>query len=115
MALMLKQSLAEEDTRIALMVAWGVGLPVITAFSFYFGTVAVSKHLVDLQLHDLQAAGIFAVGGAILGTILALAVTFIYPRVVVRDLHREGHHAELDEHGAAPELVPNVGPGDLRH
>lgn len=113
---MLKRSLAEEDTRLALLVAWGVGLPVITLFSWYIGTVAVSKHIVDLQLGDLHAAGIFAVIGAAIGAIVASVFTLIYPRVAFADLKREWHEPELaHEPGGAPDIIPNIGPGDMSH
>lgn len=106
---MLKRSLAEEDTRLAILVAWAVGLPVITLFSWYFGTIAVSRHIVDLRIGDLKNAGVFAVGGAVIGVIVASVFTFVYPRTVFADLEREWHEPVLHhEPGAAPDLIPDA-------
>ena len=98
----IKEIMAEEDTRIALLVGWNVFLPVLTVIGFYVGTIVVDEHTIDLQRHDLIAALPFAGFGAAIGTAIGLFLTFVYPNMVHRDLRREhavgyeSHEHEMD-------------------
>ncbi|RYG65390.1 hypothetical protein EON77_18595 [bacterium] len=101
----IKEIMAEEDTRIGLLVGWNVILPVLTIMSFYFGTITVSKHIVDLQVHDLVNALPYAGFGAAIGTAIGLFLTFVYPKMVHRDLRREhavGYEAHREEGDSQP-------------
>ena len=107
----LKRLMGEEDTRLALLVGWGFVLPVVTVFSYYFGTIAVSKHVYDLQREDMMAAIPYGVGGFAIGLAFAVFATFIYPRLVFGDLDREAHAHREDEsgyHGHTPGEEPDL-------
>ena len=102
--------MAEEDTRIGVLFGWNILLPILTILGFYFGTIAVDEHIIDLQVHDLVRALPYAGFGALLGTIIALFLTFIYPRMVHHDLRRE-HAVGYEPHRAEGEIFTS----DLRH
>jgi predicted histidine transporter YuiF (NhaC family) len=90
-----------EDNAIAMGLAWTVGVLFCTAAGFYFTNIASSKHIVDLQTKDMKASLIGAALGFLVGVLIALAVTFIYPRWTARDEehHAHGHHDETEEPG----------------
>ena len=106
----MREKMAEEDTRLAILIGWNVVLPVCTLFGFYFGTIAVSKHIVDLQRHDMINALPFAGLGALVGTLIGLYLTFGYPNGKFDDLRRE-HAVGYEAHRAEPDGVssPDLG------
>lgn len=87
-----------EDTALATLAAWSLGLVIFTLAGFYFGTIAghdnhpqgIHKDLDPLQL---QQALPFALGGLIIGIVFALWITFGYVPAKLRELELEqGHH-----------------------
>ena len=94
---MFKKIKGEEDTRIAFFFGWFVAVPVLTILGYYFGTIAVDEHVVDLQPRDMNAAIPFALIGGGIGVLISLFLTFIYPKMVYRDLQRE-HAAGYESH-----------------
>lgn len=96
------EKMAEEDTRLAILIAWNVVLPVCTLFGYYFGTIAVSKHIVDLQVHDMINAIPYAGFGALVGTLIGLYLTFVYPQNKIEELRME-HAVGYESHRAEPD------------
>lgn len=96
--------LRSEDTTLATIASWVVGVPILTLAGFYFGSVAGHENHpvrnaanprghVDLQPHDLQSAIPFAIGGCVIGIIFALCVTLLYVPAKLRELqHEQGGH-----------------------
>ena len=117
-----RRFMQSEDTMIATLAAWTVGLLIFTLAGFYIGTVAghdnhqsqlpnVGPSIVtsaaptgspwrepgmalhkDLDPIQLQSALPFALGGLLLGLAFALWITFAYTPAKLRELEREQGH-----------------------
>ncbi len=92
------QFMRSEDTVIATLASWTVGLVICTLAGFYFGSIAghnnhpAGRHR-DLDPAQLQAALPYAAGGLAVGLLFALAITFWYTPTKLRELESEqGHH-----------------------
>ncbi len=105
---MFKKILGEEDTRIAFYFGWFVAVPVLAILGYYFGTIAVDEHIVDLNPRDMRAAIPYAALGAGIGALIALFLTFVYPRMVHRDLSRE-HAVGYESHREEPDFPSSPG------
>ena len=93
-----------EDTTLATLGAWTLGLVVFTLAGFYFGTIAghdnspvntagkAIKHQ-DLNVDQLSAAIKYAASGLGIGILFALIVTFVYVPAKLKELANEqgGH------------------------
>ena len=86
-----------EDTLLATLGAWSLGLVLFTLAGFYIGTIvghdnhpAEGLRHVDLNIDQLIGALPFALGGLVLGLIFALCVTFVYVPAKLRELDSEG-------------------------
>ncbi len=86
--------LRSEDTTIATLASWTVGIVIWTLAGFYLGTVAghdnhpEGRHK-DLDPTQLAAAIPYALSGLALGIVFALLITFWYTPVKLRELDRE--------------------------
>lgn len=87
-----------EDTTLATLASWSLGLVVFTLAGFYFGTIAghdnhpEGRHQ-DLNVAQMEQAIPFAIGGLVIGIVFALLVTFWYVPTKLRELEQEqgGH------------------------
>jgi hypothetical protein len=81
----LQRLLRREDIRFGVAISWALGLSLAPLAGFYFGTIAGSPHVVDLQVADmengLRGAGI----GLLIGVGMALATTILYPTYKERE------------------------------
>lgn len=89
---LVKKILSREDNLLAIGIAWTIGLTWFTVGGFYMGTIAGSKHIIDLQVHDMQGPGrTGAMIGFVLGVIVALTITFAYPNMKSPDTDHSDH------------------------
>lgn len=92
--------LRSEDTTLAVLASWTLGLVLFTLAGFYFGTIAGHENHppegirhVDLNPSQLEAALPYALSGLVLGLLFALWITFAYVPTKLRELEQEqgGH------------------------
>ena len=90
-----------EDTLLATLAAWTVGLGLFTLAGFYIGTIAGHDNhppegirQKDLDPTQLIAALPYAAGGLVIGLALAVWVSAFYVPSKLRELESEhsGHH-----------------------
>jgi len=85
MASYLERLKAKEDNLLALGIATFVGVPFFTFLGFLIGTVAGSKHVIDLQVEDMQHGVVGAGAGFLVGVIVMFLVATVYPRITAAD------------------------------
>jgi hypothetical protein len=93
-----RRFMQSEDTAIATLAAWTIGLLIFTLAGFYIGSIAghdnhpEGRHR-DLDVVQLTNALPFAAAGLAIGLIFALWITFGYTPSKLRELeHEQGGH-----------------------
>jgi hypothetical protein len=93
-----RRFMKSEDTMLATIGAWTLGIAILTLTGFYFGTIAGhdnhphnAPHK-DLDPTQLMQAVPYTIGGLVLGIVFALWVTFYYVPNKLREIEHE--HAD---------------------
>lgn len=80
------------EVKLALGFSWALGLSIAPLAGFYFGTIAGSKHVIDLQSNDLVSGFYGAAIGLIVGVVFSLGLTIWYPRLIEREYAERANH-----------------------
>lgn len=107
----LKAHFADEETLLAVAIAWTVGILFFTLGAFYMGNIMAvpPPHEGDITPAVMVTSFKWALGGLGLGVLFAAVFTVVYPRFTRRDydhdMHafRHGHgHGHSADHEAEP-------------
>jgi len=89
----IEQLKSDEGNLFAAGIAWTIGLLWFTIGGFYLGTIFGSKHVMDLQVWNMQSHGLTGMGvGFVVGVLVALFITFNYPKATARDAAKAAEH-----------------------
>jgi len=80
------KSPVKHETKFALFMAWVLSPILLTLLGFYLGTIFGNrKHVIDLQVADIQNGRLCAAGFFVFSLVAAVVVTIVIPKVNDRD------------------------------
>src|SRR5579862_5752697 len=95
----------DEDTRIGFFAMWFIGLVIFPVGGFYLATIVSPastqngiQHYSDLRIDDIHFGGYGAIAGLLLGVVLGLWATFVYPLAKERENAFEAEREHLIHH-----------------
>lgn len=88
--------MSDEGNFLAAGIAWTSSLAWFTMLGFVMGQIIGSNHVDDIQMRDMRNGVQGAAVGFLVGVVVALVVTFVYPKYTRKDAEEEAHG--IDHH-----------------